>query len=152
MKMRQHRASMAYCIRCECLLCAFYLSWTKGGGCPQACRTAGAARTMPPVLPPWLRACGRCCGRTVSPVCESENPRLPSAQAGGYLRSELKGSASATARMTKIMRAGQNLRICLLIFQFFKMRSQLETQVYWQQYLQYQSCQANWPFAVFLRL
>ena len=70
MKMRQHRAIMAYCMRCKFLLCAFYLSWAKGE----------AARRL--AVPPWLRACGRRRGRTVSPVWESENSRLSSAQDG----------------------------------------------------------------------
>ena len=100
MKMRQHRAIMAYCMRCKFLLCAFYLSWAKGE----------AARRL--AVPPWLSASGRRRGRTVSPVWESENPRLSSAQDGGYLRNELKSSAPATARMTKIMHAVQNLSIC----------------------------------------
>lgn len=58
MKMRQHRAIMAYCMRCKFLLCAFYLSWAKGEGCPQACRTAVASCLR---TPPWAD-CFACLG------------------------------------------------------------------------------------------
>lgn len=70
MKMRQHRAIMAYCMRCKFLLCAFISLGQRGK----------AARRL--AVPTWLRACGRRRGRTVSPVCESENSRLSSAQDG----------------------------------------------------------------------